>query len=307
MRNRFFLLALLLVMLLVTGCGNQTRPFIDFSKPQPLDKNSSYSTLDQRPIRIALATVISPNETIAHYRKIAEYISRHMGRPAVLIQRKTYEEVNMLLSNGEVDLAFMSTGAFCAYRGLTEIELLSMVEHNQTTLYKAQIIVHKDSDIYSFADLKGHTFAFTDPLSYSGHMAILELLKPQNIRPEQYFSRYLYTYSHDKSIWAVATKAVEAASLDSMIFDYAQARTPELTANLRTISYIGPLPTGPVVINKTLSSDQKEQLRTIFRNMHQDPQMKPVLSGLLIDRFVLPNAELYKPLQKIYDQSGGLT
>ncbi len=304
---RIYVLMLLLALLLGAGCASNTDRFIDFSKPRPLDKNSSYHVSDQRPIRIALATVISPNETIAHYRKIADYISKHMGRPAVLIQRKTYEEVNMLMSNGDADLAFMSTGAFCAYRGLTEIELLSMVEHEQTTLYKAQIIVHKDSDLYSFQDLKGHTFAFTDPLSYSGHMAIIELLKPQNIRPEQYFSRYIYTYSHDKSIWAVATKAVEAASLDSMIFDYAQVRTPELTANLRTISYIGPLPTGPVVINKNLSAQQKENLRNIFHTMHEDPEMKPVLKGLLIDRFVLPNPELYRPLQKIYDQAGGLT
>ncbi|MEG6586185.1 substrate-binding domain-containing protein [Dendrosporobacter sp. 1207_IL3150] len=300
------LIMLLCLSISLMGCGSTSSQYINFEKQKPIEKNRNNGLAEQRPIRIALATVISPNETIANYRKIAEYISSHIGRPAVLIQRKTYEEVNMLMSNGEADIAFMSTGAFCAYRGLTEIEILSMAEFEGTTLYKAQIIVHKDSDIKSLSDLQGRTFAFTDPLSYSGHMAIVDLLKDQNVRPEKYFSRYIYTYSHDKSIWAVATKAVEAASLDSMIFDYAQIRTPALTENLRTISYVGPVPTGPVVINKKLSQEQKEQLQKIFLEMHQDLEMSKALKGLLIDKFVLPNTELYRPLQRLYEQTGGL-
>lgn len=294
-------------MLLFAGCANQQGTYIDFEQAQPAAAVQQTNDEDQRPIRIAIATVISPNETIEYYRNIAQYIAKQIGRPVVLVQRKTYEDVNMLMSNGEADIAFMSTGAFCAYRGLTEIELLAMVEYDNSTFYDMQIIVHKDSSISSLEELQGRSFAFTDPLSYSGHMAVMQLLKDKNTRPEKYFGRCIYTYSHDKSIGAVANKAVEGASIDSMIFTYGIANNKELLDKVRVIKTVGPNPTGPVVIREKINSEQKEQLRQVFLHMHNDVQMLPSLHGLLIDCFVVPDVKYYQPLQKIYDQTGGIT
>ena len=281
-------------------------PYIDFGKTQPIPHPNTYTDESSRPLRIVVATVISSHATIEYYRNVANHISKQLNRPTILIQRKTYEEVNMIMSNGDADIAFMSTGAYSAYRGLTQIEIIAMVNHKQTSSYNAQIIVHKDSDIMTQNDLQGKSFAFTDPLSYSGHIAIVDLLNKQNIRPEQYFSRYLYTYSHDKSIWAVANKVVDAASIDSMIFDYSQKAQPQLTENLRIISTIGPYPTGPVVVRSKLSSEQKKAIQHIFLTMHEYEEMHNSLNNLLIDNFITPNVELYKPLQKIYDQIGGI-
>ena len=292
-------------MLLIAGCNNTQGVYINFERSQPLVNNQQSNDEDQRPLRIAVATVISPNETIEYYRNIARYISKQIGRPAVLVQRKTYEELNMLMSNGEADIAFMSTGAYSAYRGLTEIELLAMVEYDNSTFYDMQIIVHKDSNYNSLDDLQGKSFAFTDPLSYSGHMAVLQLLKEKDTRPEKYFGRYIYTYSHDKSIWAVANKAADAASIDSMIIKYGWANK-ELLDKIRVIKTMGPNPTGPVAVRGKLNHEQKEQLRQVFLNMHKDAQIMPSLQGLLIDCFVMPDSDYYRPLQKIYDQTGGI-
>lgn len=307
MRRMLLIGMIFTLMLLVVGCSNTNGAYIDFNRSQQPTKEHQIPDEDHRPIRIAIATVISPNETIGYYRNIAQYISKQIGRPTVLVQRKTYEELNMLMSNGEADIAFMSTGAYSAYRGLTEIEILAMVEYENTTFYDAQIIVHKDSNINSIDDLKGKSFAFTDPLSYSGHMAIVQLLKEKDTRPEKYFSRYIYTYSHDKSIWAVANKAAEAASIDSMIIQYGMTNNKELTDKIRIIRTIGPNPTGPVVVRENINNEQKEQLRQVFLNMHKSSQLMPSLQGLLIDCFVMPDNSLYRPLRKIYDQTGGIT
>ena len=174
---------------------------------------------------------------------------RKTGRQAILVQRKTYAEVNMLLANGDVDIAFLSTGAYSAYRGMNEIELFVMAEHRGNSLYTAELIVHKDSPLQTFDDLKGKTFAFTDPLSYSGHMVIEERLKQKHTVPEKFFSRYFYTYSHDKALWAVANKVADAASLDSQIYEYAKTNTPELVANVRIISSLKGAPTGPMSLS----------------------------------------------------------
>lgn len=297
--------SILLMAFLIAGCyGKNTVPYVNFEQPVPVPKITAEEEISQRPILIALATVLSPHETIYYYRQIAAHVSQKTGRPAVLVQRKTYEEVNILLANGDVDIAFMSTGAYSSYRGMNEIELLVMAEYEGTTLYNAEIIVHRDSDFSHIDDLQGRTFAFTDPLSYSGHMVIEDYLRKRRTLPELYFKRYFYTYSHDKSLWAVANRVADGASLDSQILDYARAKNPELLEKVRIIATIGPAPTGPIAIKKQMNPELKEQLREIFLTMHQDAAANAVLKELIIHRFVNPSPELYRPLQKLYDRAG---
>lgn len=307
MKLNFLTSSLICIFLFfIGGCKSSSTPYIDFSQPSENISLQNYANSDQRPILIALASVVSPHETIGDYRKIADYVSKQTGRQAILIQRKTYAEVNMLLANGDVDIAFLSTGAYSAYRGMNEIELFVMAEHAGNSLYTPEIIVHKDSSIYNMNDLKGKVFAFTDPLSYSGHMVIEEYLLQKNTIPEKFFKRYFYTYSHDKSLWAVATQVTDGASFDSQIYEYAKEKTPEIAAKVRIIASMEPAPTGPIVINKKLKPEQKEQLRHIFLTMHEDSEVAPALQHLVIDRFILPTPALYEPLRKLYDRTSTL-
>ena len=300
--NRLMISILFFCLLFgLAGC-NKTENYIDFSKAQPVPAKDYSGEKEQRPLIIALASVISPEETIKFYRIIAQHTAELTGHPTVLVQRKTYAEINMLLSNGEADIAFLSTGAYAAYHGMNEIELLAMAERDGDSLYSTDVIVHRDSTIYSLADLKGKTFAFTDPLSLSGHLVIENSLLNQNTMPEKYFKRYFYTYNHDKSLWAVANHIADAASIDSQIYEYAKLKTPELTERVRIIASLNPAPTGPLVIRKNLPTAQKEQLRQIFLEMNQDPDTAQAMQKLMIDRFVPPQPKLYEPLKKIYDR-----
>jgi phosphonate transport system substrate-binding protein len=307
MKLRFLALAILCTFLFFFYSSKTTKtPYIDFSQPSENTSLQGGTNSDQRPILIALASVVSPHETIGDYRTIADYISKQTGRQAILVQRKTYAEVNMLLANGDVDIAFLSTGAYSSYRGMNEIELLVMAEHLGNSLYTADIIVHKDSNIHSIDDLRDKVFAFTDPLSYSGHMVIEEYLREKNTLPEKFFKRYFYTYNHDKSLWAVATQVADGASFDSQIYEYAKVKTPELVAKVRIIASMDPVPTGPVVISKNLKADQKEELRHIFLTMHEDPQVSAAMQNLVIDKFIMPTPALYEPLRKLYDLTNTL-
>lgn len=309
MKNRYVVIVFFAFFLLginMTGCYPNTTeqlPYINFNRPADETASQKDESV-QRPIFIALASVMSPHETIIYYRKIADYVSKETGRPAVLVQRKTYAEVNLLLANGDVDIAFLSTGAYSSYQGMNEIEPLVMTEHDNSVLYTADVIVHKDSNIHSISDLQGKVFAFTDPLSYSGHMVIEDYLRDHNTLPERFFQRYFYTYSHDKSLWAVANHIADGASFDSQIYEYVKVRNPELAGNVRIITSMEPAPTGPVVISQRVPPEQKEELRRIFLSMHQDPETAAAMQKLVIDRFVPPAPDLYDPLRKLYKRTG---
>lgn len=300
-RFRFnYVIVLFFLLFCSTGCQTTSLSYIDFSKTQSSPDSLQRQEKADRPLRIAITTVISPNETIQYYRSIADFISEKLGHPVVLIQKRTYEEINILISSGEIDVAFMSTGAFCAYQGIAPIELLAMQSYHNAVAYNSIIIVHKDSALYTFDDLQQRTFAFTDPLSYSGTKVVQDLLREREASPKTFFSNYYYTYSHDKSIWAVANKIVDAASIDDMIFDLSQKNNPKLTETIRVIDTIGPMLTGPVVVNKNLPLEQKRKLRDIFLHMHEDAQLAPVLRKLLIDHFVIPDESRYAKLKKRY-------
>lgn len=286
------------------GCGKTpSADYIDFNKTQSMVQDDITTTNGQRPLVIALAAVISPQETIDCYRILAQRISAVTGHPTVLVQRKTYVEVNKLLSSGEADIAFLSTGSYVSYNGFSSIDILAMATLNNEFVYHPYIIVHKDSDIYSVEDLAGKTFAFTDPLSFSGHLIIDDMLHSKGTSPEKYFKRYFYTYNHDKSIWAVAHHVADAASIDSQIYDYAKSKNPDVTNNIRIISVLDAAPTGPVVVRDDLPQEQIEQLRQIFLEMNQDPDAAQAMKKLMIDRFIAPQPERYLPLKKIYDRA----
>ncbi len=290
----------ILICLLCIGC-DRVEGQIDFSSSQPETTFEDSDDSDSRPLRIAFASVISPEMTRHSYRQLVDYLSKQLGRPTVLIQRKTYEDLNILLSNGGADIAFVSTGAYSSYRGIQPIELLAMIQTDGSIWYNTYLIVSADSDVQDFSQLRGKVFAFTDPSSYSGRLAVDYLLLDQQESPEQYFKRCFYTYNHDKSIWAVANHLADAASVDSQIYDYAEKYRSSLTANVRILSVLPPAPSGPVAVRSDLPENVKEQLREIFYHMHEDADMKEALGQALIDRFLPPEPELYEELRKKYD------
>jgi hypothetical protein len=52
---------------------------------------------------------------------------------------------------------------------------------------------------------------------------------------DTFFDTTNYTYAHDKSIMAVAEGLVDAAAVDSLIWDYADRMDPEFTSRTKII------------------------------------------------------------------------
>jgi len=286
------------LLMLCAGCDT-SQGKIDFTKTQ--EHITAAEESPEKPLRIAFASVISPKETRQAYQHLVDYISQNQHCPAVLLQRRTYEELNTLMSNGDADVAFFSTGAYSAYHGKTPIEMLAMGQTNGSIYYQTYIIAAADSGITSFDQLRGKIFAFTDPMSYSGHLAIDFLLLDQGTSPEIYFKRFFYTYNHDKSIWAVANHLADAASIDSQIYDFVMQTNPQLLEKIRIVDILPEAPTGPIVMRSDLPGREKDALRHLFYNMDQNPALREVLRHVIIDKFIAPAPALYEELRHKYN------
>lgn len=243
--------------------------------------------------------MISPQETRRAYQILVKELSKELNRPVILIQKKTYDELKTLLSNGETDIAFLSTGAYISYKGRVPIELLAMIKTNGTIFYDTYLITSNNSDINSFEDLYHKTFAFTDPSSLSGKLVVDNILAAKGTNVEEYFYRYFYTYNHDKSILAVANHLADAASIDSQVYDYIVDTNPDLISQIKIIDVLERAPSGPIVIRKGM--EEKDEIEKALFNIHESKKVKEALNTVMIEQFVKPDEELYKNLKKNYN------
>ncbi|MDI6852093.1 MAG: phosphate/phosphite/phosphonate ABC transporter substrate-binding protein [Deltaproteobacteria bacterium] len=279
------------------GCsGDPDQVTVDFSKTLPLARPKQ-SSGEAGTLRGAVAAMISPRETFIHYRQILDYLARKSGKDLEFVQRKTYWEINELLRKGEIDLAFICSGPYASAKVQYGFVPLAVPEVQGSTFYRSYLIVNRNSPFHRLEDLKGQTFAFTDPDSNTGKLVPTFWLTELKERPETFFSQIIYTYSHDNSILAVDRGLVAAAAVDGLVWDYYRATNPAFTSKTRIIKRSEEYGIPPLVASGRLPAAERQRLERALLTMHQDPEGKKILSGLLIDRFLPLQEEWYEPIR----------
>jgi len=251
------------------------------------------------PLRIAIAAMISPEETITVYKELMDYIAAKLGRPVEMKQRRTYQEVNDMLGTGKLDAAILCSGTYVHARRQYRVELLAVPVINGSPTYRSYIIVPAGSALASFEELRNKRFAFTDPLSTSGYLYPVYYLVAHKLKFATFFSKTIFTYSHDNSIEAVAEGVADGAAVDSLIYDYLQRTQPALIARTRIIHRSPPFGAQPVGVPRDLDPETKWALRDLFLGLHQDPAAQGVLRRLGVDRFIPGDDSLYDGIREM--------
>jgi phosphonate transport system substrate-binding protein len=285
-------------VLLVSSC-NRTEPVqVDLKSTVTTGTSSAaQSQQPQQPLRIGMGAMITPKDGYVYYQRLQKYIEKKLGRPVLLVDRENYDEMNGLLESGGVDAAFVCAGPYVEGKKKFGMELLAMPLVKGKPVYYSYIIVHKNSTFKSLQDLRGKHFAFTDPKSNSGKLVPDYMLAKMNETPEHFFSKLEYTYGHDKSISAVAEKLVDGAAVDSLIWEYAAIKKPELTAQTRIIVTSDPYGIPPLVVRPGMAPELKKQLADIMLNAANDPEGKEILTGMMIERFIAGDDKNYDSIR----------
>jgi phosphonate transport system substrate-binding protein len=215
------------------------------------------------------------------------------------VQRKTYGEINELLGLGQIDLAFICSGPYVTGKPIYGFELIATPEVQGSHFYQSYLIVNRASQFKSIEDLRGRVFAFTDPESNTGKLVPAYWLYEMGQQPEAFFSKTIYTYSHDNSILAVAKALVDGAAVDGLIWEYYHHKDPLFTSRTRIIKKSDPYGIPPIVASKFLSTTLKEHIRRSLMSMHKDPNGKPILGELMINRFTDAQDQWYDSIRQM--------
>ena len=287
---------LFIVCIFLYDCsGDRDAAYVDFSDRIVVDRSGDESR-DKAYLKVAVGSIISAQETVVYYHQLLEYIADKLGREIQLVQRKTYGEINELIGMGQIDLAFICSGPYAIGRKKFGFKALAMPRVRGSHLYQAYLIVHNDSAFQKLDDLKGKSFAFTDPESNTGNFVPTYWLSKKEEKPEDFFSKTIYTYSHDNSIRAVAMSLVDGAAVNGQVWEYYNHSDPVFTAKTRIIKKSQPFGNPPVVASSRLPNQMKTRIQSLLFSMHQDPAGKKILDELMIDRFITTEDECYDPI-----------
>jgi phosphonate transport system substrate-binding protein len=288
---------ILLVVFSFTGCEREGKIVqVDFDDTVEI-KDPRVGKMPE--INICVGSMITPKEGYAYYKALLSYVGDQLKMKVNFIEKESYAEVNFLLEEGKIDVAFVCGGPYIDGHDKFGLQLLVAPQIDGKTVYYSYIIVHKDSTFDKFDELKGKTFVFVDPLSNSGKNYPTYLLQQMGESAETFFKEYIYSYAHDTSIRAVAEGIVDAAAVDSLIWNYMEKNESPFTKLTRIIKVSPSYGIPPVVVRSTLKKDLKDKLKNIFLDMHLGEKGRQILAKMEIDKFVETGDFNYDSIREI--------
>jgi len=255
---------------------------------------------EERVMKVALGSMMSPQGTFKEYRSMVDYLGRKLGVKAELVQRESYAKTNQLLKESKVDLAFICSGPYVRAKKEFGVELLAVPVPSKTK-YRSLIIVKKDAPFKTLKDLKGKTFAYTDPDSNTGCTVPMYMLAKLGEDPDSFFGKVVFTRSHDNSVEAVNKGLVDGAAVDSLIFTYMAAKGYPEAAGIKVIDESEAFGVPPVVVPRGIDPKLKAAARKALLGMNRDPEGKKILDGLMIEKFVVPSDSDYDGVRRVND------
>ena len=161
-------------------------------------------------------------------------------------------------------------------------------------LYWTEMVVRADSPFQSLPDTFGHRLALTVLDSQSGYIAPLRLFAAYGGAAPLFDQVIAPRITPVGAITAVTEDLADLAPVDAYAFALLCKYRPELTDKVRVIARtdVRPMPFLVAV------PPRSEALAAAFRTAHEDPTLAAIMAGLLLDRFVEPDAEAYEVLPK---------
>ncbi|QYY84416.1 phosphonate ABC transporter substrate-binding protein [Pseudomonas germanica] len=206
-------------------------------------------------------------------KQVLDDLQAKIGMPVVPFVATDYNGIIEALRSGKLDVAYLGPFSYVLATSVADVEAFSVAVTKKTgqSAYKSVMLARKDSGIHSLADLKGHTFAFVDPSSASGHLFPKAGLEQAGFVPDTLFKRVIFSGSHDASILAVENKKVDAAAVADRIFASAVAKGVVKQDDFEIVWSSRPIPESPMVWRKALDPELKKKIADALASIKDVP------------------------------------
>lgn len=230
------------------------------------------------------------------------YLESMIGTRVEFLQRGTYSPIIDGLRAGQIDLAWICGFPFVMHA--REFRLVAVPVWNGRPLYQSYLITAADSRISGLADLRGRSFAFSDPLSNSGYLYIRHLLAERKLRIDDFFGRSFFAHSHPNVVEAVAEGLADGGAVDGYVWEVLAEVMPSLTVRTRVLQRSPEFGFPPIVAAAHMDAGMRARVQHALLGMHESPDGMAVLRELRLDRMDAGSPRLFDPIAEMARTAG---
>jgi phosphonate transport system substrate-binding protein len=203
------------------------------------------------------ASVLAPA-----YQPLSDALGRALGCSVQLNITTNYTAEIEAMRNDKLDIAEFGPLAYVFAKQLANAELVATFsdDSGQPATYSASITTWPGSGVTDITQLGGHTFAFSDPASTSGHLYPAFGLKSNGVDPDTGVQA-VYAGSHTASFEALRNHKVEAGELNSDQIAAATAAGEYSPEQFVTLWQSEPIPQDPITVRSTLPDNAKQKIK----------------------------------------------
>ena len=203
------------------------------------------------------ASVLAPA-----YQPLSDALGKALGCTVQLNITTNYTAEIEAMRNDKLDMAEFGPLAYVFAQKLANAELVATFSdaNGQPASYRASITTWPGSGITDVSQLGGHSFAYSDPASTSGHLYPAFGLKSNGIDPDNGVQA-VYAGSHTASFEALRNHKVDAGELNSDQISAATAAGAYSPDQFVTLWESEAIPQDPITLRGNLPPDAKEKIR----------------------------------------------
>lgn len=249
---------------------------------------------------LRFGTFLAPN-MLPVYHAIADAVGESLGLSTELVVETDYENCRRDVN----DVCFVCSLPYVHFEregSAPAIPIAAPVlmgeRYQGQPIYFSDVIVSADSGLRTFADLRGRSWAYNEPLSQSGYgITRYHLVKLGET--SGYFGEVIEAGFHETSIRMVRDGEVDASAIDSQVLAVAMRDDPELGELLRVVDSLGPSTIQPVAVSKRFDAGFRRDVLQVLLGLHERPAFADVLAQGFIDRFVEVGPDSYDDIRQM--------
>lgn len=226
-------------------------------------------------VRFGVAPYESAQQLLPVYTDVAKLIGKKLGCEVKLYIATSYNAEIEAMRNGKLEIGEFGPFGYVLAHQVAKAEAVATFadENGKPATYFASIVTWPDSGIKTVADLKGHSFAYSDPASTSGHLFPAYGLKKNGIDPDTGI-KAVFAGSHTASFEALRNHKVEAGELNSGAIETAKRQKAYDPNAFVTLWKSEPIPQDPLCVRADLPADFKVRVTKVLSSLdfHELPE-----------------------------------
>jgi phosphonate transport system substrate-binding protein len=202
------------------------------------------------------------------YEKIGKLLGQKLGCDVKVYVATNYNAEIEAMRNGKLEMGQFGPLGYVLAHQVAKAEAVATfaTADNKPNTYWASLVTWPGSGITTAAQIKGRSFAFSDPASTSGHLFPAYGLRKAGLDPDKDI-RAIYAGSHTASFEALRNHKVDAGELNSEQIESATQRGHYKDGDVVFLWKSDPIPIDPIAVRRDLPDGFKKRLVAILQNL----------------------------------------